>query len=1381
MDNETEIGDIEFPPGIKNVSSDMNPAELVKALKKCCKFFSQLEQDEEDSKRKYLPFCHYIVQDEFLKETKDDNCRIHIGCILADIFRLHAPENPFRSGEKIKEIFLFVTEQLRHLKDSKGPLFPKAYHILENVATIKSFNICIDLDDSEAAGVIFCSLFKTLFSTVNSGHDKQLKTHMLDIMGFAITDSGTISQPLLDIILECLLEKSQNMNPSAFELAKDLLRRTSAVAEQFLMVFFHNVLLSNRQDSSRLSAHWPRLIPELYKISPSLLLNTLPQLELKLRVDDPKERLQMVNLLSRMFSEKDSDLAAQYPTLWNCFLGRFNDIDIEVRCKCVSFCRNLIINHGKEAAFCREAMTFFKPRRHDTEESVRIAVVLCIRGITMSDLQLASDEFLEFLKDRVMDKKWHVREASIRAMADIYKKYCTGEGTSRMNIRRLQVFRSRLLNVYYRRSLDDCILLERVMVSSLVPYTLSNAERMKLLLELFVTVDDHAVKALVEMLKKQSSLRLALIDILEAYELPTEEEQNRVIWPKVVFLASQMPGNMQTVRENVKKFVRLVHRDKKMQQWLTYIVSSNYTSQKVAVAVRDLLKKLDADGVAKPVKMMTQLLLERAVIVPVLIDPSCMKLLFDLVKESLDGVSDIDQLNGEESQIRAMELLKNISEVAPHLFSSVECYEQLLGFLRRTRDEYVVDNTLVILKQTASVIEKNFTDIRSVLLPELKTKAKSGTPRQAKYAVYCINQFESVREAPLMQVFDHCKELASSTSTSCLQMQTILTSLGCIAEVLPDKAAGQLRTVIASVVVKQVIMKTGSGSSTPNPGKGKKKEQKWCEKYEISRESKTKIAGMKCMVRWLHGLCSNDFDCCGSTLRLLQHMLHNDGDLMKSGSISKADMSHLRLQAAYCVLKIAQISAYDDLFKPAIFQELAMLINDSVLEVRKNFVTKLFQAIFRLKIHISFLSLFALVSQETLKEQRDKGTYFYHQLIQRLREFNKQSAVSSSVISTMMPEYMIPYLVYLLGTDPDFLEGISKRSLARLKDSIHFILDPILTKDHPESFGFVKRLAENLKRTKNADKPNDNQKNENIFAVCDLIVQHILQRSSQHAVAIIEPDDKSVIKYIPTRLFTKPAGPENNKIYLPREFYANLKPVPTVQSTAALGGDKYKKHLSHQGTRKMATPVLSSPTSPQGGSDTPSSPASSQTPTRPVKNLRQTSILSSMTSTTSSLPTPPTSQTTTSQESVSKPAQPAVRTSGRKRKPRNLSPSPPPSNAKQARLKKLQKRLLTEEDSVGDEASNSESATEEENVSQEESTESESGGKQQRRAPSSRNKAKEDVSTKTVAKGGRAVVASASVKTAKRKQLQVKNGNLASPSTTASDSSVRRSNRRRGK
>ena len=75
----------------------------------------------------------------------------------------------------------------------------------------------------------------------------------------------------------------------------------------------------------------------------------------------------------------------------------------------MTFCRDLIINHGRDSPFSKEVVAFFKPRRHDTEENVRVAVVSSIRGIAMHDLQLASDELLEFLKERLLDKKVFLR------------------------------------------------------------------------------------------------------------------------------------------------------------------------------------------------------------------------------------------------------------------------------------------------------------------------------------------------------------------------------------------------------------------------------------------------------------------------------------------------------------------------------------------------------------------------------------------------------------------------------------------------------------------------------------------------------------------------------------------------------------------------------------------------------------------------------------------------------------------------------------------------------------------------------------------------------------------------------------------------------------
>ncbi|XP_078494213.1 sister chromatid cohesion protein PDS5 homolog B-like isoform X2 [Ciona intestinalis] len=1387
--DESQVAEILFPPGVKNVSSEMSPSELIKILKKCCKFFSQLEQDEEEMKREYLPFCHYITMGEFINETTDEHCRILIGCIIADVFRLHAPENPFQSEEKIKEIFSFMTEQLRHLEDTKGTFFPKAFHILENVATIKSFNICIDMDDPNAALEIFSSLFKTLFSTVNSGHDKQVKSHMLDIMAFAITDSSTVPATLLDIVLENLVT-AQRMNPSAYELACDLLRRTASAIEPSLTMFFQNMIFEEQAERSRLSAHWMMLIPKLYKITPSLMTNTLPQLELKLGGPDPKVRLDVATMLSEMFSNKDSDLVTQHPALWTSFLGRFRDIDPTLRCTCVKFYGKLVINHETHFQYVKDAFEEFKRFRNDTDESVRFAVVGCIRGIVLKDIQLASNELLTFLKDKTKDKKWPVREAAIRAIGLIYKQYVTCEDASRIHCRRLQWIRDVVLQDYYTPHKDDWCLVEHVMVTCLVPYAVPDRRRMTLLFELYASIGRFSIQTFEEMLKKSRTLHLALRNIVAAFDLTNEEDKNRIIWSKIVFSAAQLTGSPQATHQQLKKFFRHADQDVKIKQWLKYIVSDHYSCKKVAVALRDLLKKIEDDGMAKGARSTAQQLLQRCSILPILVDQESLKILFELVKESLDGISIVDELNGGSAQARAMDLLQHLSGCSPQLFSSSECFVDLMGFIRRTDDENVVHKALLILKNTGSIIEEKFPEIRSVLIPELKSKAKSGPAQHAKHAVLTINQFTSVKESPLMQVFEYCKGIACTEGIGYSEMQTALTSIGCIAEVIPAAFPGQLRYFIASVVVKQVIMKTGNKSDAAST-KGRKKEQTWCEKVEISSESKAKVAGMKCMVRWLRGLSSNDTEgCCGKTLRLLQHMLHNDGDLMKCGNISKADMSHLRLQAARCVLKIAGIKEYRNILKPVVHQELAMLINDPVLEVRKIFLNKLYCAVFRLQISLSFLALFSFVSQETVKVQREHGASLYNKIITRFRDLKKQ-AIMRNLMNPVMPEDMLPYLIYLMANDPDFVEGISRKSLARIKDCIHFILDPLLAKGHPESFGFVMRFAANVKRSRNAEEPDDVQRNENIYAVCDLIIQHVLKRSGQLAVAILDPPESSIIRYIPSALYTTPTGPENDKVYLPREFYTSAKSVPTLATTAAMGGDKYRRNLAHHGTsdifgfgivdqEKQAKKKYKS-LEIRGGNLVRKIPSPKKPAMHDQSSSASTSTASPTKQSSSDLPTPPTSQSCSTQSSSSqgegaKESLTPVRKSSRIRKPaRHHSPSPPPAKRGRSSIqsKPARKKTSPTEDSMGDEASESESDSGENEATSLAWDESAASTSESHNSPVKR--------TSLARAKGSLLIASTSVKVPVRKTLGVNNNNITDSQSSDDSMGVRRSNRRRGK
>ena len=70
-------------------------------------------------------------------------------------------------------------------------------------------------------------------------------------------------------------------------------------------------------------------------ICPRILLTVLPQLEFKIKSTDEGERMGSVSLLARMFSEKGSNLAKNHRPLWLAFLGRYNDISVAIRTKCV--------------------------------------------------------------------------------------------------------------------------------------------------------------------------------------------------------------------------------------------------------------------------------------------------------------------------------------------------------------------------------------------------------------------------------------------------------------------------------------------------------------------------------------------------------------------------------------------------------------------------------------------------------------------------------------------------------------------------------------------------------------------------------------------------------------------------------------------------------------------------------------------------------------------------------------------------------------------------------------------------------------------------------------------------------------------------------------
>uniref|UniRef100_A0A4W5ML85 PDS5 cohesin associated factor B n=1 Tax=Hucho hucho TaxID=62062 RepID=A0A4W5ML85_9TELE len=317
-------GKITYPPGVKEISSNISKEEMVRRLKMVVKTFMDMDQDSEEEKELYLNLALHLASDFFLKHP-DKDVRLLVACCLADIFRIYAPEAPYTSPDKLKDIFMFITRQLKGLEDTKSAQFNRYFYLLE------------------VSGQGLEPKKKSKFSI--PPQNNKVHMHMVDLMSSIVCEGDSVSQELLDTVLVNLVPAHKNLNKQAYDLAKALLKRTAQAIEPYITNFFNLVLMLGKTSVSDLSEHVFDLILELYNIDSHLLLSVLPQLEFKLKSNDNDERLQVVKLLAKMFGAKDSELAAQNKPLWQCYLGRFNDIHVPIRLECVKFASHCLMNH----------------------------------------------------------------------------------------------------------------------------------------------------------------------------------------------------------------------------------------------------------------------------------------------------------------------------------------------------------------------------------------------------------------------------------------------------------------------------------------------------------------------------------------------------------------------------------------------------------------------------------------------------------------------------------------------------------------------------------------------------------------------------------------------------------------------------------------------------------------------------------------------------------------------------------------------------------------------------------------------------------------------------------------------------------------------------
>lgn len=1142
--------DIVYPQGCRPINEELGSDELIRRLKTLAHTLQGMGQDE-GMYQQYIPLALHIADDHFLSHESKD-VQLLIACCIADVLRVYAPEAPYKDPEQVKTIFLFLIKQLNGLKDPKDPAFKRYFYLLENLAYVKSFNMCFELEDSQE---IFCALFSLMFKIVNDEHSGKVKSFMLDVLCPLITESDILSHELLDIILMNIVDPLKSQRKNAYMLAKELIVKTNDTLEPYIQNFFNSVLILGKEERSlNISAKIYDLIYELYKMCPKILSAVLPQLECKLKSNNEQERLQTVSLLARMFSEEHSTLAQQHSQLWKSFLGRFNDISASIRIKCVQYSMHFLLNHPE---LRQDIVDTLKLRQHDADENVRYEVVTAIVTTARRDFDIvsSSEDLLTFVKERTLDKKFKIRKEALTGLAMIYKNHLNDEDCPQATKKAVTWIKDKILHGYYMTSLDDRVLVERLLNTSLVPYTLGPDERMKKLYHLFGTINDHATKAFIELQKTTLVVRNAVRDWTELHRKP--QENAKEIQAKIISLSRFLPEPIKA-QEFLIKFSKNIIEDTKIMGAMELLSKPDVTCKECLVATTIVLRKLGNPVMTNLYYNNIKLLLERAT--SCLIDSQAIPILISYVDDCLNHGNLIDELGlhpGTAGE-RGLKLLVMLSYVYPCHFMQQTSMQALLKMLH-IDDEIVAPLVFSVLSFLGKYkpLGEVFKEEMKQLVPICQDMIEKGTPKQAKQAIRCLyknlgehysidivdeNSENGVKTVDLFA--DILEKIKMNLTPESPNFRTAIIALGHIAYNMPNKFPAVIKNTVSRKIVKELLIKETEESFQYNNA--------WVYEEELPNEVRCKMEGLKMMARWLLGLKAHK-ESAQKTFRMLNALILHKGDLLQSNKMSKQEMAWMRLSAGCAMLKICEQKGVGDQYSPEQFYNLSRLLIDEVPEVREIFANKLHKGLGRNLpnkcLPLDFMGFYALGGLEEEKKLKNTLRTYMTADIARRREYAKNLLLGTGGLSTekamaqlpnFLPDFMLVFAVPVLTHTPVYTSNQAVDELMVMRACLWFILEPLLNQPS-ESFSvsFFKEMIDQMKNCRDALNPDDESTNHKMRALCDLASNII----STKAPSFDNKEFPAEIR-IPPMYFKKTEGASNmysSISYLPEDLQLQTK------------------------------------------------------------------------------------------------------------------------------------------------------------------------------------------------------------------------------------------------
>lgn len=617
---------------------------------------------------------------------------------------------------------------------------------------------------------------------------------------------------------------------------------------------------------------------------------------------------------------------------------------------------------------------------------------------------------------------------------------------------------------------------------------------------------------------------------------------------------------------------------------LERIVHPDITCRECAEVTGLVLKKLGQPVMTNLYYNTIKMLLER--VSSVMVDYESLKILISYVEECMRGSNLIEELglDPQNAGERGLKMLMILAYVFPAHYFHADIISHLVRLVK-TEDPMVL-SVLTFLGKYKPVFE-HFPEVSDEhgLVPLCKEFAERGNPKHAKQAIRCLHiNYGKSGFAEFNEILDKVRLNLVPESENYL---TAIVAFGHIAQNLPDQFPVHIKNIVSRKIVKELLVKNSeTESSLPS-------NEPWCTEEQLPFETRCKVEGLKAMARWLVGL-KNDKLSAQKTFRMLTAFITKKGDLLQTGKLSKAEMAWLRLAAGCAMLRICEQKGVGDQYFAEQFYTLSTLVNDETLEVRERFLNKLHKGLSRglpsKGLPLDFMGFYALTALEENRRLKSMARQQMWANVAKRRDYAKTLSVTNMCsiekameeLPRILPDYMLLFSIPILTHCPQFIDAKDLAQLKLMKNCLSHILEPLLTKNDFYCFGFYKEMIERAKNCTDALFPEDEAVNQRMWAMCDLAMSLLLQKTTNFDYKDIQSETR-----IPSMYFKRNPDPNyiNTRIYIPLELQytgpvgnKKVAPVINVNANRRLKGKRAPVTVPTANQTNDAKPVTASET-----------------------------------------------------------------------------------------------------------------------------------------------------------------------------------------------------------